>query len=70
MERNPLYTQPSPEQEAERYHLLEAALWDEVIELGGVTAEQAQELRTLALGRIGMGKPVYVRKYEDREDPW
>jgi len=44
-----------PTEEQKSYFLQQAALYDDIFEAGGMTAEEAALNRGLALGRIGMG---------------
>jgi hypothetical protein len=50
----------NPSQEQLSYFLTRAAFLDEVVEIGGMTAQEAAYERSLVLGRIGMGKPIWL----------
>lgn len=45
-----------PTQEQLSYFLARAAFYDEIFEAGGMDADEAALNRSLALGRIGMGR--------------
>lgn len=58
MEARDIYVLPpieKPTQEQLSYFLARAAFFDEIIEQGGMNAEQAAYERKLTLARIGMG---------------
>jgi hypothetical protein len=58
----------NPSEEQIDYFTIKAAVLDDVIEAGGMTAEQAAFERGLALGRIGMGN--MFKKVEQPELPF